>query len=151
MPEFAVLVKQNIVLVSAVTAWLSAQILKTLFNFMRFRQFDAERLIGSGGMPSSHTALVVGLAVSLGLREGFNSSIFAISVVLAGIVMYDAAGVRRAAGKHAKIINKLVRHTRAEQTVRDIKLKELLGHHPIEVLAGAVLGVAVAYTFTVYW
>lgn len=151
MPEFAVLVKQNVVLVSAVTAWLSAQVLKTLFNFMRFRQFDAERLIGAGGMPSSHTALVVGLAVSLGLKEGFNSSIFAIAVVLAGIVMYDAAGVRRAAGKHAKIINKLVRHTRAEQTVRDIKLKELLGHHPVEVLAGAVLGVAVAYTFNVYW
>lgn len=151
MPELAVLVKQNVVLASALTAWLSAQILKTLFNFLKYRQFDAERLIGAGGMPSSHTALVVGLAVSLWLKEGLNSSVFAIAVVLAGIVMYDAAGVRRAAGKHAKIINKLVRHTRAEQTVRNIKLKELLGHHPIEVIAGAVLGVLIAYAFDLYW
>lgn len=151
MPEFAVLLKQNVVLISAATAWLSAQVLKTIFNFIKFRQFNAERLIGAGGMPSSHTALVVGLAASIGLTEGLNSSMFAMSLVLAGIVMYDAAGVRRAAGKHAKIINKLVRHTRAEKTVRDTKLKELLGHHPVEVLAGAALGIAVAYTFNVYW
>lgn len=95
---------------------------------LKYKKFDAERLIGAGGMPSSHTSLVVGLSSSLGLTEGFDSSMFAVSLVLAGIVMYDAAGVRRAAGKHAKIINKLVRHTRAEKTVRDIKLKELLGH-----------------------
>ncbi|MGI6093300.1 MAG: divergent PAP2 family protein [Veillonellaceae bacterium] len=150
MPEFA-LIKQNVVLMAAATAWFSAQILKTIFNFFKYKKFDAERLIGAGGMPSSHTSLVVGLSSSLGLTEGFDSSMFAVSLVLAGIVMYDAAGVRRAAGKHAKIINKLVRHTRAEKTVRDIKLKELLGHHPIEVLAGAILGMAVAYAFNLYW
>ncbi|MDD4602014.1 hypothetical protein SDC9_30320 [bioreactor metagenome] len=150
MFELTVL-KQNVVLMSAVTAWLCAQFLKTAFNCIKYRQFNAERLIGAGGMPSSHTALVVGLSASIGLTEGINSSMFAISLVLAGIVMYDAAGVRRAAGKHAKVINKLVRHTNAELTVRDIKLKELLGHHPVEVLAGAVVGIAVAYAFNVYW
>lgn len=150
MSELA-LVKQNVVLLTAGTAWLSAQLLKTLFNFIKYKQFNAERLTGAGGMPSSHTALVVSLATSLGLTEGLDSSLFAIALVLAGIVMYDAAGVRRAAGKHAKIINKLVRHTRAERTVRDTKLKELLGHHPIEVLAGAILGIVVAYTFNIYW
>lgn len=149
--EFVAVLKQNVVLMTALSAWFLAQVLKTLTNFLKYRQFNAERLVGAGGMPSSHTALVVSLSASLGLQDGFQSSTFAIAVVLAGIVMYDAAGVRRAAGKQAKVINRLVRQMRAEHTVRDTKLKELLGHHPLEVLAGAVLGIVVAYAFRVYW
>jgi len=148
MAEFIVSLAQNIVLVSAITAWFMAQVLKTLTSYWKHGEFNAERLVGAGGMPSSHTALVVGLASAVGLNDGIQSSLFAITVVLASIVMYDAAGVRRAAGKQAKVINKLVRQMRVEHTVHDIKLKELLGHTPLEVMAGALLGFAVAYLFT---
>jgi len=151
MTDFVAVLKQNVVLVTASSAWFLAQVLKTLTNFLKYRQFNAERLVGAGGMPSSHTALVVSLSTAIGLKDGFHSSTFAIALVLAGIVMYDAAGVRRAAGKHAKVLNRLVRQMRAEHTVRDTKLKELLGHHPLEVLAGAILGIIVAYAFNVYW
>ena len=151
MPEIAVLLRQNIVLVTAVTAWLTAQIMKTITSYLKNRRFTAERLVGAGGMPSSHTALVVSLASAVGMRDGINSSLFAIALILAGIVMYDAAGVRRAAGRHAKAINKLARHVRADQKVYDTKLKELLGHTPVEVLAGAMLGLAIAYLFKLYW
>lgn len=151
MPEFALMLKQNIVLITAVTAWLTAQILKTITAYLKNRRFNAERLVGAGGMPSSHTALVVSLASGIGMRDGLDSSLFAIAVVLAGIVMYDAAGVRRAAGRHAKAINKLARHVRADHKVYDTKLKELLGHTPVEVSAGAILGFAIAYLFKLYW
>ena len=110
-----------------------------------------ERLVGAGGMPSSHTALVVSLAAGIALREGLDSDLFAVAVVLAGIVMYDAAGVRRAAGKQAKVINKLVREMRVEHKVRDTRLKELLGHTPLEVLGGAVHGILVAYAFYLFY
>ena len=138
---------QNIILSTAFTAWLSAQVLKTITSYLMHGTVSFERLVGAGGMPSSHTALVVSLAWAVGLHDGFDSSLFAVSVVLAGIVMYDAAGVRRAAGKQAKVINKLVRQLRVEHTVHDITLKELLGHSPIEVFAGATLGILVAYGF----
>lgn len=157
MPEFAVLLRHNIVLITAVTAWLTAQILKTFTAYLKNRRFQAERLIGTGGMPSSHTALVVGLASAVGFRDGVDVPLFALAVVLAGIVMYDAAGVRRAAGRHAKAINKLARHVRARtqttahHNIYDTKLKELLGHTPVEVLAGAILGFVIAYLFHVYW
>lgn len=97
-------------------------------------------------MPSSHAAFVVSLAVSVGLAEGFTSSLFAVSVVVALVVMYDAAGVRRAAGQQAKILNKLVEDwekNNFENTEK--KLKELLGHTPVEVFAGAVLGALIAF------
>ena len=98
-------------------------------------------------MPSSHTTLVVSLASAVGYKDGFDSVAFAITVVLAGIVMHDAAGVRRASGKQAKVINKLVREMRFEHKLNESSLKELLGHTPREVLAGALLGVLIAYLF----
>ena len=147
MAELTALMGQNIILATAFTAWLSAQILKTITSYLKHGTVDFTRLVGAGGMPSSHTALVVSLAWAVGLQDGFGSALFAVTLVLAGIVMYDAAGVRRAAGKQAKVINKLVRQLRVEHTVRDITLKELLGHSPIEVFAGAILGIAVAYGF----
>lgn len=147
MTDFITSVGQNIILATALTAWLCAQILKTLTSYWKHGTLNFERLVGAGGMPSSHTALVVSLAWAVGLHDGFDSALFAVAFVLAGIVMYDAAGVRRAAGKQAKVINKLVRQLRVEHTVHDITLKELLGHSPIEVFAGAILGVAIAYGF----
>ncbi len=151
MLEFLVGIGQNIILMTALTSWFTAQLLKTMTSYWRHGAFNAERLIGAGGMPSSHTALVVSLAVSIGLREGIESDLFALAVILAGIVMYDAAGVRRAAGRQAKVINKLVRELRVEHKVRETRLKELLGHTPLEVLGGTVHGALVAYAFYVFY
>lgn len=150
MADLMALIGQNSILATAFTAWLSAQILKTLTSYWKHGTVKFERLVGAGGMPSSHTALVVSLAWAVGLHEGFGSALFAVTIVLAGIVMYDAAGVRRAAGKQAKVINKLVRQLRVEHTVHDITLKELLGHSPIEVFAGAIWGIGIAYGFKIF-
>jgi acid phosphatase family membrane protein YuiD len=147
MSELIAALGKNIVLMSALTAWFIAQVLKTLTSYWKHREFRAERLVGAGGMPSSHTSLVVGLASAVALHDGVSSPLFAVSAVLAGIVMYDAAGVRRAAGKQAKVINKLVREMRVEHTIKDTRLKELLGHTPLEVMAGALLGFLVAFLF----
>ncbi|MDR7865300.1 MAG: divergent PAP2 family protein [Sporomusaceae bacterium] len=147
MAELIAALGKNIVLMSALTAWFLAQVLKTLTSYWKHREFRAERLVGAGGMPSSHTSLVVGLASAVALHDGLSSPLFAVSAVLAGIVMYDAAGVRRAAGKQAKVINKLVREMRVEHTIKDTRLKELLGHTPLEVMAGALLGFLVAFLF----
>jgi hypothetical protein len=147
MAELVSSLGKNVVLVTALTAWLTAQILKSITAFCQVRKFRAERLVGAGGMPSSHTSLVVSLASAVGFHSGTDSALFAVAVVLAGIVMYDAAGVRQAAGKQAKVINKLVLEMRVEHKVHDTRLKELLGHTPLEVLAGALLGFAMAYAF----
>lgn len=147
MAELVALIGKNIILSTALSAWFCAQVIKTLTSYWKHGALNFERLIGAGGMPSSHTALVMSLAWAVGLQDGFTSSLFAVTLVLASIVMYDATGVRRAAGKQAKVINKLVRQLRAEHTVRDIRLKELLGHTPLEVLAGAILGISIAYGF----
>lgn len=147
MGEILAAVGKNVILMTALTAWFLAQVLKTITSFWKMKEFNAERLVGSGGMPSSHTSLVVSLASAVAFHDGFDSPLFAVASVLAAIVMYDAAGVRRAAGKQAKVINKLVREMKVEHTVRDTRLKELLGHTPLEVLAGALLGVSIAYLF----
>lgn len=148
MGEMMAAVGKNVILMSALTAWFLAQILKTITSFWKMKEFNAERLVGAGGMPSSHTSLVVALAFAVAFHDGFDSPLFAVASVLAAIVMYDAAGVRRAAGKQAKVINKLVREMKVEHTVKDTRLKELLGHTPLEVLAGALLGVTIAYLFS---
>ena len=129
------------ILVTAILSWFVAQLLKMIFVLIRDKKLDFSRMVGSGGMPSSHSAFVVSLAVSVGLKEGFSSSLFAVSVVMALIVMYDAAGVRRAAGQQAKLLNQLVEKWETDDIEnRGQKLKELLGHTPVEVFAGAVLG-----------
>lgn len=148
MSEFITAMMHNVVLMSALTAWLIAQILKVIITFITHSEINLERLFGSGGMPSSHTALVVALTFAIAFHDGAQSSFFALAFVLACIVMYDAAGVRNAAGKQAKVINKLVRQMRVEHTV-DIKLKELLGHSPVEVMAGALLGFTIAYLYNI--
>lgn len=134
------------ILVTTAIAWFVAQVLKVIFVLIKSKKVDFSRFVGAGGMPSSHTAFVVSLAVAVGLAEGFASTLFAVSVVVALVVMYDAAGVRRAAGQQAKILNKLVDEWGKEDfTETGKKLKELLGHTPVEVFAGAVLGAAIAF------
>ena len=138
----------NYVLISALTAWLAAQVLKTLFYLIRFKKINLERLVGSGGMPSSHTAIVCSLSTAVARTSGVSSPLFAVSIILAFIVMYDAAGVRRAAGEQAKILNRLIEHN-YDFFEAQKALKELLGHTPLEVFAGAVLGIIVSFLMPV--
>lgn len=129
-----------------VLSWLIAQILKVAFVFIKDKKFDFTRFVGSGGMPSSHSAFIVALAVTLGRLHGWNSSYFAIALAISLIVMYDAAGVRRAAGKQAKVLNKMI-YSFNDLIEFEGRLKELIGHSPIEVFAGALLGIIVALLF----
>ena len=133
---------QNTPLLAAVISWAIAQGTKIILTLVIEKRFDATRLVGTGGMPSSHSALVMALAFAVGKQNGFESPFFAIALILALVVMYDAAGIRRAAGKQAEILNLLIE----KHQLPDIeKLKELLGHTPLEVLAGAILGITVGF------
>lgn len=127
-------------------AWWVAQILKFILNLIMYKEFNASRLVGSGGMPSSHSSFVVSLATIIGLGEGLTSPAFALAMGFALITMYDAAGVRRSAGKQARIINRIIHSRKSELHVEE-ELKELIGHTPFEVLGGAALGFSLAYWF----
>ncbi len=131
--------------VTALLCWFIAQVIKVIVVLVVDRRLDFERLFGSGGMPSSHSAFVTGLSISIGITNGFASEIFAVSAVLALVVMYDAAGVRRAAGEHAKLLNEIIKEWASQsfQNV-EVQLKELLGHTPSQVVAGALLGILIA-------
>ncbi|XP_044503224.1 uncharacterized membrane protein YuiD-like isoform X3 [Mangifera indica] len=110
------------------------------------KRWDSKRMLGSGGMPSSHSATVIALAVSIALQEGTGSPAFAIAVVLACIVMYDASGVRQHAGKQAELLNQIVCEFPSDHPLSSVTpLRELLGHTPVQVVAGAMLGCIVAY------
>ena len=137
----------NQVLISALVGWTVAQLLKTIIDLILNRSFSAERLVGSGGMPSSHSATVCGLTTAAGLVYGVSSFEFAISFVLASVVMYDAMGVRREAGKQAKLLNMILEQDsfRLTNEAFQQRLKELMGHTPLQVLAGAALGIALAF------
>ena len=129
-------------------AWFIAQLLKVILTIFSMKKLDLTRFVGSGGMPSSHSALVVSLATSIGYQEGFSSPIFAMSVAVALVVMYDAAGVRRAASKQAKVLNEIIAELQAHREVTEEKLKELLGHTPVEVIVGAILGILISSIFS---
>ena len=131
-------------LVTAIAAMLIAQVLKVFFDYWRTNSWSRAMLTSTGGMPSSHSALVVSLMLSIGLYEGFRTTTFAISATLALVVMHDAFGIRRAAGKQAEAINFLFSKLESQGIRFDNKLKELLGHSPLEVMAGALLGFIVA-------
>lgn len=135
----------------AVAAWVAAQLLKTLVDTVKHKQFDRHRLAGAGGMPSSHSAVTCAVLLTSYYMYGFNSPIFALAFVIALIVMYDATGVRWAAGLHAKAINHIVEFLEEEdqdgrQALRELipKLNESLGHRVREALCGAGLGFLIA-------
>ena len=131
----------NHILDISIFAWLVAQILKGLIVLIQKRKFDFRRFLGTGGMPSSHTAFLVSLATSVGKHVGVASPEFAVSVCLALVVMQDAQGVRRAAGEQAKILNYMMDHwNQSSPEVFGKELKELLGHTRIEIFAGMLLG-----------
>ena len=162
---------KNYILITAVTSWITAQIIKTLLTLIITKKFEAERLFGAGGMPSAHSALVCSMTLSVARKVGVDSPLFALAIMFAAVVMYDAMGVRRAAGEQAKVINKIVisfkpsgeeavgntaahakqkvsRHDKNKMIKLDDqqfkKLKEYLGHTPLEVLGGALLGIMIS-------
>jgi len=137
-------ISQNYVLATAAVSWFIAQLIKFLTAIVREKKFSPLLLVSSGGMPSSHTSFVVALSTMVGLQQGFNSAVFAISLVFSSVVMYDATGVRRHAGKQAQVLNMLVENLNNPNISLEKKLKELLGHTPKQVLAGAILGIVVA-------
>ena len=129
-----------------VIAWFLAQGYKTLVYIIKEKKINLRKFTESGGMPSSHTSSVVALVTSLGIKRGTDSPIFATALVFAIIVMYDAAGVRRAAGKQAGVLNRLIHSLgKKDSSIKlEEELKELIGHTPFEVLVGALLGFLVA-------
>jgi len=137
----------NSIFISAVCGWLFAQILKTSIYIILNKQFSAERLVGDGGMPSSHSATVCALSTATYLNHGAGSYEFAIALVLSLIVMHDAMGVRRETGIHASVLNEILqtfeKMGHRELSAED-KLKEFVGHTPLQVLIGAIVGVLVA-------
>ncbi len=134
----------NLALDLAGSAWMLAQICKIIVNFCLNHNFDFRLLVSSGGMPSSHSALVCALAASVGSIDGVYSTYFALAMVLALVVMYDACNVRRAAGEQAKILNYIMeRWAELSPTLVTRELKELLGHTPFQVIMGAILGTVV--------
>lgn len=129
---------------AAILAWAIAQAIKVILTLAISKRFDSSRVLGSGGMPSSHSAMACALVTTLGFREGFSSSLFALAFCFAGVVMYDAAGVRRSAGKNAAVINHLLDGLAGNGLHLDEeRLKELVGHTPVQVLAGALLGILI--------
>lgn len=134
----------NRVIQAAALSWAIAQGLKVILTLIISRRFDGSRMWGSGGMPSSHSSMVCAMMMVIGFTEGFTSSVFALAFCFAGIVMYDAAGVRRSAGKNAAVINHLLDGLAGNGFVFDEeRLKELVGHTPIQVMAGALLGILI--------
>lgn len=140
MEIFAALLSNKAIIIPAF-AWFIAQTLKVISVIVKEQKLDFTRFIGSGGMPSSHSSFIVSLAAVVGKNLGWHSAEFGMSVAIALIVMYDAAGVRRAAGKHAETLNKLIRMFSNHEKIHfDEELKELIGHTPFEVIMGAMLG-----------
>ncbi len=135
----------NPIFMAVVWAWTVAQSLKFVVHSLRERRLNLRYLTTMGGMPSSHSATVAGLATAVGLREGIRSSLFAVALVLALVVMYDAAGVRRAAMTQARILNQIIDELFQGHPISDTRLRELLGHTPFEVIVGALLGIVVAW------
>ncbi len=144
----------NFVLATSMIAAVTAQIIKVIINLIIFGRFIPERVWGAGGMPSSHSATVCAMVVSTGRYAGIHSTLFAIAVVVAVIVMYDAMGVRYETGEQAKVINRLLsewldQSSEALPLLGDKKLKEMVGHTPIEVLSGATLGIVLGFVMPV--
>ncbi|MBQ9658795.1 MAG: divergent PAP2 family protein [Clostridia bacterium] len=123
--------------------WFGIQTFKVIWDLVETKKFNFKRILGAGGMPSSHSAVVTGLSTLIGKNEGVGTALFAVSLIFALVVMYDAAGVRRAAGKQAKLLNKIVETPGLSSLQVQEKLVEVLGHTPIQVFVGAAIGIIV--------
>lgn len=127
--------------------WFAIQLFKLIYELCTTKKFNFKRIIGAGGMPSSHSAVVTSLATLIGKNLGVDSPIFAISLIFAFVVMYDACGVRRAAGKQAKVLNEIVNTPGLSNVQVQEKLQEALGHTPIQVFVGALIGLIAGAIF----
>lgn len=136
---------------AALMAWTVAQMAKMLADLLRSGRLDLAYLVSTGGMPSAHSAMACGLATSICLTEGFGSAVAMLAIGMASITMYDAAGVRRAAGHQARILNKLLDELFREHRLNEQRLKELLGHTGLEVLIGMVVGILSAMLVVSKW
>ena len=137
----------NDILIAGVLSWFTAQVIKTILYAVLNKEIDFSRMIGDGGMPSAHSATVTAVAAMTGLTSGFGSPLFAVACIVAIIVMHDAMGVRLETGKQAKILNEMVTLLEAlgqSKLSMEKKLKEFVGHTPTQVMAGMLLGIAVA-------
>jgi len=141
------MIENHLVIVSTFTAWLVAQTIKVLLGIIRGKRFDFKWFVGTGGMPSSHTAAVSGMATAFALHYGFDSPLFALALLLAVIVISDAQGMRRASGKQAEVLNKILDDIYWKKKIQEDRLKELLGHTPMQVLVGMVIGIGVVSLF----
>jgi acid phosphatase family membrane protein YuiD len=141
----------NKVLIAALAWWAIAQLIKVPIDYAVHRRIDLRLWVSAGGMPSSHAALVCALATGVALRLGLDSAAFAMCVALAMIVMYDATGVRQAAGKQAAILNQIVDELFQGHTISERRLKELLGHTRFQVLIGALMGILGTLAMWEYW
>ena len=135
---------RNKIFMTTLSAWVIAQCLKVAIGVIREKRFDFRWLIGTGGMPSSHAAGASCLATAIGLECGFDSVYFALAASFAIVVMFDAQGVRRASGKQARILNKVMDDIYWQGRIHENRLRELIGHTPVEVIAGFLLGVLIA-------
>jgi uncharacterized protein len=135
------------ILIVSVCAWAIAQLIKVIVVYIQKKRFDFRTLIATGGMPSSHSAIVSALATSVALVDGLNSVSFAISVVFALIVIYDSAGMRRSVGRQAVVLNRVIKELRERRSIGYFEkdLRELMGHTTFQVIIGACLGVAVSF------
>jgi acid phosphatase family membrane protein YuiD len=141
----------NYVLIAALIAWALAQSLKVPIEYLQTHRWNWALLVQAGGMPSSHSALIVGIAHAIGLSVGFDSALFALAFAIAMIVIYDATGIRRQAGKHAELINAMINDLAGGNPLKGEQLREVLGHTPLEALGGIVLGVIVAQITWLVW
>ena len=142
----------NQILTVSLLSWLVAQVLKTLINFILLGKFQLERMWGDGGMPSAHSATVCAMVIATARSEGINSAIFAVAAVVAIITMHDAMGVRRETGEQAKVLNKMIEQwievtEKNNPFLQNMHLKEMVGHTPLQVLAGFVVGCMVGLLY----
>ncbi len=154
--ELLKLLVSNYFIDVAVISWFSAQLIKTLLFYLQNGILQAERMVGAGGMPSAHSAFVCSITIAIAKKVGYSSPEFALALAFACVVMYDAMGVRRAAGEQAKVLNRIVddwmnEEDDEENPLRENgkRLKEKVGHTPFEVLSGALLGILMAMIFPV--
>jgi len=136
---------KNKILATTLSAWAIAQVIKVGIGVIRQRRFDFRWLVGTGGMPSSHAAGASCLATAIGLEYGFSSVLFALAAVFAIVVMFDAQGVRRATGRQARILNKIMDDIYWQGRINEDQLRELIGHTQIEVIVGFLIGIIIAF------
>ncbi len=144
-------VLHNYVLVGAMIGWAIAQLLKVPIEYLQTHRWNWALLIQAGGMPSSHSALIVGITHGIGLSVGFGTPLFALAFAIAMIVIYDATGIRRQAGKHAELINAMINDLAAGHPLKEEQLREVLGHTPLEALGGILVGLISAQVTWMLW